>query len=152
MWVRFSRVGGSILGVFQEGLSWISEVFQEGFGSILQFSNKVWGSILGGFGASFSIYFECLGGSGCQVRPGRCFGRLLDRSWSRLGAVLGPTMDQVTPKLPPKPNPIGVLGRLEGSLERPRSVLEASWCVSKQLQASHTKKDKKLRLSWCSGT
>ena len=44
-------------------------------------------------------------------------------SWSRLGAVLGPKMDPVTPKFPPKPNPIGVLGRLEGSLERPKSVL-----------------------------
>ena len=87
-------------------------VFQQGLG--LDF---------GGFGNSFWIYFGCLGGSGCQVRLGMCFGRLSGRSWSRLGAVLGPKMDQVTPKLPPKPNPIGVLGRLEGYLERPKSVL-----------------------------
>ena len=63
-------------------------------------------------------------GSGSQVRLGRCFGRLLGGSWSRLGAVLGPKMDPVTSKLPPKLNPIGVLGRLEGSLERHRSVWE----------------------------
>ena len=31
-------------------------------------------------------------------------------------------------------------------------VLEASWCVSKHVQALHTKKDEKLRLFWCPGT
>ena len=77
---------------------------------------------------------------------------VLVASWGRLGAVLGPKMDPVTPKFPPKPNPIGVLGRLEGSLERPRSVLGASWCVLKQLPASHTKKDEKLIQFWCPGT
>ena len=33
------------------------------------------GHHFGGVGASFSSYFGCLGGSGCQVRLGRCFGR-----------------------------------------------------------------------------
>ena len=98
----------------------------------------------GGFGNSFWIYFGCLGGSGCQVRLGMCFGRLSGKSWSRLGAVLGPKMDQVSLKLRPKQNPIGVLGRLEGSLERPRSVLGASWCILMQFPASHPKKDGKL--------
>ena len=65
-------------------------------------------------------------GSGSQVRLGWCFGRLLGGSWSRLGTVWGPKMDPVTSKLPPKPNPIGVLGRLEASLERPRGVFAAS--------------------------
>ena len=105
-----------------------------------------------GSGASFSIYFGCLGGSGCQVCLGRCFGRLLGGSWSRLGVVLGPKMDPVTPKFPPKPNRIGVLGRLEGPLERPRSVLGASWCVLKQLPASHTKKYQKMIQFWCPRT
>ena len=41
-------------------------------------------------------------------------------SWSRLGAVLGPKIGGPSnPQVPPKPNPIAVLGRLEGSLERP---------------------------------
>ena len=105
-------------------------VFQQGLG--LDF---------GGFGNSFWIYFGCLGGSGCQVRLGMCFGRVSGRSWSRLGAVLGPKMDQVTPKLPPKPNPIGVSW---GVLKGPGSVPRASLCVLKQLPASHTKKDRKL--------
>ena len=76
-------------------------------------------------GASFSSYFVCLGGFWLPSL-GRCFGRLLGGSWSRLGAVLGPKMDPVTSKLPFKPNPIGIVGRLEASLERPRSVLGAS--------------------------
>ena len=83
----------------------------------------MWGIILGGSGLHFRAILGVWAGSGSQVRLGRCFGRLLGGSWSRLGAVLGPKMDQVTPKLPPKPNPIGVLGRLGGYLERPKSVL-----------------------------
>ena len=79
------------------------------------------------FWGSFSRFLRFMAVLSCQVRLGKCFGPLLGRSWSRLGAVLGLKMDQVTPKLPPKPNPIGVLGRLEGSLERPKGVLGASW-------------------------
>ena len=101
------------------------------------------------FWGSFSKFLRFLAVLGCQVRLGRCFGPLLGRSWSRLGAVLGPKMDQLSAKLPPKPNPIGVLRRLEGSL---RSVPGASWCVSKQLPALHMKKDEKLRHFWCPGT
>ena len=112
----------------------------------------MWGIIFGGSGVHFRAILGVWAGSGSQVRLGRCFGRLLGGSWSRLGAVLGPKMDQVTPKLPPKPNPIDVLGRLEGSLERPRSVLGASWCVLKQLPASHTKKDEKMVQFRCPGT
>ena len=67
-------------------------------------------------------------------------------------AVLGPKMDQGSPKLSPKTNTIGVLWRLEGPLERPRSVLGASRCVSKQLPALHTKKDKNLTQFWCPRT
>ena len=37
-------------------------------------------------------------------------------SWARLGAVLAPKMGQVTPKVTPKTNPTGVLGRFEGFL------------------------------------
>ena len=69
-----------------------------------------------------------------------------------LGRVLGPKMDQVTFKLPPKSNSITVLGRLEESLERPRSVLGEFWWVLKQLPASHTKVDDKLKQFWCLGT
>ena len=69
-----------------------------------------------------------------------------------LGAVMEPKMDPVTPKFTPIPNPMGVLGRLEGSLERPRSVLGASCCVLKELPASHTKKDEKMMQFWCPET
>ena len=100
---------------------------------------------LGGSGLHFRSILGVWAGSGCQVRLGRCFGRFLGGFWSRLGAVLGPKMDPVIAKFRPKPHPLGVLGRLEGSLERPRSVLGESWCVSKQLPALHTKKDEKLR-------
>ena len=69
---------------------------------------------------------------------GGVFGRLLGTFWSRLGAEDGPSNLQV------KPNPIGFPWRLEGSLERHRSVLGASWCVLRQLPASHTKKDENI--------
>ena len=86
----------------------------------------MWGIILRGSGLHFRAILGVWAGSGSQVRLGTCFGQLLGESWSRLGAVLRPKMDPVTSKLPPKPNPIGVLGRLEASLERPGSVLGAS--------------------------
>ena len=72
-----------------------------------------WGIILGGSGLNFRAILGVWAGSGSQVRLGRCSGRLLGGSWSRLGAVLGPKMDPVTSKLLPKLNPIGVLRRLE---------------------------------------
>ena len=114
------------MGLILEGLWLDLEVFQEGLAGFWKFSKRVSARFCSfpiGFGlrfwrvrGSFSIYFGCLGGSGW----------LLGGSWSRLGAVLGPKMDPVTPKFPPKPNPIGVLGRPEGSSERPRNVLGAS--------------------------
>ena len=156
---RFWRVWDSILeglgldfGSFPRGFWLDFRSFPRGFWLDFAVFQQGLGLDFGGFGASFSIYFGCLGGSGCQVRLGRCFGPLLGRSWSRLGAVLGPKMDQVTAKLPPTPNPIGVLGRLEGSLERPRSVLGASTCVLKQLPASTPKKRKRSRQFWCPRT
>ena len=42
------------------------------------------------FWGSFSRFLRFLAVLGCQVRLGRCFGPLLGRSWSRLGAVLWP--------------------------------------------------------------
>ena len=110
------------------GRFWLDfAVFQQGLG--LDF----------GVRASFSICFGCLGGSGCQVRLWRCFERLLGGSWSRLGTVLGPKMDPVTRKFAPKPNPIGVLGRLEGSLERPKSVLVRFKAASSIAHEKHGK-------------
>ena len=99
----------------------------------------------GGSGLHFRAILGVWAGSGSKVRLGRSFGRLLGGSWSRLGAVLGPKMDPVTSKLPPKPNPIGVLVCLDASLERPRSVPGA-------LPALYTKKDEKLRQFWWPGT
>ena len=68
-----------------------------------------------------------------RVLAAKCvLGGVFGGSWVGLGRVLGPSWGPgwtqlITPKFPPKPNPIGVLGRLEGSLERPRSVLGAFW-------------------------
>ena len=122
--------------VFQERFGWIFEVFQEGFGSILQFSNRVWGSILGGSGLQFRSILGIW-----AVLAAKCvLGGVLGGSWVGLGRVLGPKMDQVTPKVFPKQDPRGVLGRREGPLERPMSVLGASLCVLNQLPALHTKK------------
>ena len=87
-------VGGSILEVFQEGFGWIFEVFQEGFGSILQFSNRVWGSILGGSG----LHFRSILGVWAVLAAKCVLGGVLGGSWAGLGRVLGPKMDQVTPK------------------------------------------------------
>ena len=58
------------------------------------------------FWGSFSKFLRFLAVLGCQVRLGRCFGPLLARSWSRLGAKVahlgGVLGAQDGPKLLPR--------------------------------------------------
>ena len=73
------------------------------------------GDHFGWFTASFSIYFGFLGGFWLPSASWEVFwaapGWVLVASWGRLGAQDRPS----NPKFSPKPNPLGVLGRLEGS-------------------------------------
>ena len=60
------------------------------------------GHHFGGFGASFSSYFGCLGGFWLPSASWEVFwaalGRVLVASWGRLGAQDGPSNLQVTPQ------------------------------------------------------
>ena len=64
--------------------------------------NEGLGHHFGGFGASFSSYFGCLGGFWLPSASWEVFwaalGRVLVASWGRLGAQDGPSNLQVTPQ------------------------------------------------------